>query len=269
MWSRRLSTQLGMDQEEFVKALITGLSNDKVQAILKKTICDEIITEVRDLTEIVKKKDDKIKQLEAKVAKLEAKCDDLEQYSRRNSLRISGIAEDEYEDVSAITMNFIKEDLKKDMTITSIDRVHRVGAMREDGKPRPILVKFATYRDRAQIYKSRSMLKNKKLPDGSHIYINEDLSQRRSSLLYNCRKLKKAYKIQDCWSSDGQILVKDNRRNIIVIRGEADLVKLEDEEPVLPKAWSPTLGYVDIPPEHQRDEPPPEDAVVSEEHSTS
>ena len=50
-----------MEKDDFVKALVSALSSEKVQKSLKHSICDEIIKEVRDLREIVKKKDDHIK----------------------------------------------------------------------------------------------------------------------------------------------------------------------------------------------------------------
>ena len=59
-----------------------------------------------------------------------------------------------------------------------------------------------------------------------HIFINDDLTRRRSHLLWKARQLKKANKISDCWSYDGKILVKDLQNKIINIANENDLEKI-------------------------------------------
>ena len=229
MWSRKLSASLGMDQEEFVGAFTKALKTETVQRCLKEAICEDILKEVRDLTEIVKRKDKRINDLEVKVRELEAKNDELEQYSRRNSLRISGIPEDPFEDVSEKTLELIKTDLgKKDFTISAIDRVHRVGTKTNGAQPRSILVKFATYRERAAVYKRRSSLKDRV---GASIYINEDLTKSRATLLYKARKAKKDKTILDCWTADGNILVKDWRGRVANIRHEEDLQRVAMEKP--------------------------------------
>ena len=45
------------------------------------------------LERLLEKKDTEIRELQTRVATLEDKCDDLEQYSRRNTIRIRGIGE--------------------------------------------------------------------------------------------------------------------------------------------------------------------------------
>ena len=46
----------------------------------------------------------------------------------------------------------------------------------------------------------------KQMPD---VYSNEDLTCKRSKLLFEARKCKRAKKISDCWSVDGYVMVKD------------------------------------------------------------
>ena len=216
-----------MDQKDFTKALITALSTDKVVKCLRKAIGDEILKEVRVLSEIVKKKEEKIIELELKANKLEMKVDELEQYSRRNSLRVTGLPERDGEDVTAMCTKLITDDLCCDsFSVSSIDRIHRVGPKRQDGKSRPILIKFATYRDRALVYGARRELKK----CNGDVFINEDLSQMRSTMLYKLRQLKKGRKIVDCWSADGQILVKDKHRKILTVMDEDAILRLTGDE---------------------------------------
>jgi len=62
--------------------------------------------------------------------------------------------------------------------------------------------------------------------DPSKLYINEDLTQRRSKLLFDCRAAKKKEKsLNDCWSFDGRILIKTCANKIMVIKSYEDLEK--------------------------------------------
>ena len=92
---------------------------------------------------------------------MKAILDDHEQYSRRNSLRISGVIEDANEENVAVTLGFINKELGMATPIVErdIDRVglHRLGPRRA-ANSRPILVKFATYRARQLVFKQKAYL---------------------------------------------------------------------------------------------------------------
>lgn len=55
------------------------------------------------------------------------------------------------------------------------------------------------------------------------IYVNEDLTGFRASLLYECRKLAKATRIKECWSYFGNIYIKDLTGALRVINKVASL----------------------------------------------
>ena len=78
--------------------------------------------------------------------------DDIEQYSRRNCLKFSGIHEEENEHTDKSILNIVNKIVLKDsdtmLDLSRIDRTHRVCSERNDGKPRDIIVKFLSYRDR-------------------------------------------------------------------------------------------------------------------------
>ena len=57
------------------------------------------------------------------------------------------------------------------------------------------------------------------------IFINEDLTKYRAQLLYQARTLKRQKKIEDCWSWDGSILIKNKAAKIIPVTNELDLLK--------------------------------------------
>ena len=238
MWTRRVSSSIvnmGINQDEFVDVLVRALSNETVIKKLQDAVCGQLQQEVTKLKDIIKSKDAVIDKLEQRVNELESGQDDLEQYSRRNSLRISGVDESDSEDVVEKTMNLINNTLGVTMCTDQIDRMHRVGKKIAD-RPRPILVKFATYRARDKVMRSRRALKDisqSRTEDGgtqgqvqSRIFINEDLTKLRSNLLYHARQLKKQKKLQDCWTWDGVVLIKNNVAKIIPVRCLADLQRI-------------------------------------------
>ena len=185
MWSRRLSSTMGFEQQDFVKAFVLVLSDEMVINKLDSAICGNLHFEInnlndicknlnKDLTsfkdlncqlqkevsqlrDIVQKKDSRIKQLEEKTENLSAKLDEYEQYSRRNSIRIAGIEESDGEDVREKVMDVFSTTLDTSIDVQEIDRVHRIGRPNPDN-PCSVLVKFATYAARKKVYKNRRML---------------------------------------------------------------------------------------------------------------
>ena len=206
-----------MNQDQFTQAFIAALQNESVIDRLQSVLCANLKQEISTLRDEIKLKDEKIDSLEKRVDELTQTADNLEQYSRRNSLRIFGREENDHEDPAEQAFNIINKELKLDIKV--IDRAHRVGKKSKERKtPRPTLVKFATHADRDAVYKKRRLLR------GTSIFINEDLTQPRSALLYTARSYKRNKRIKDCWTHDGLILVKNNHGRVIAVRTERDLV---------------------------------------------
>ena len=190
MWSRRLSSGMGgIREEEFIRAFTVALGDDSVLKKLDQVICGSLRAdkaeiqelnsqlheelkkhrednkvlqrEVKELRDVVLKKDARISTLEVQVNELHLKLDDQEQCSRRNSLRVTGVPENVNEDVGEKIVELCNAKLNlSDVQVKPehIDRVHRAGPRREGVSSRPILVKFATYRTRQLVYKKRSSL---------------------------------------------------------------------------------------------------------------
>lgn len=160
------------------------------------------------------------KALTSKVASLEKQIDQDEQYSRRNCLRISGLKEEANEDTDALVMS-IASTIGSEIQIADIDRSHRVGSPRQQrDRPRDVIVKFATYRSRQKFYRHRTALKDSGFRG---VFVNEDLTRQRSSLLYEARKLFRSSLVKGAWSSDGTILVRDRSDRIHRINSLSDL----------------------------------------------
>ena len=75
------------------------------------------------------------------------KLDELEQYGRRENLRIYNVPEeqDENDDGEKIVLKIAKE-LKIELHKSDIQRAHRLG--KPGNKPRPIIARFISYKKR-------------------------------------------------------------------------------------------------------------------------
>ena len=221
---------MGLDEKEFIKVFLIALGNDEVIKKLQGAVCIPIQDEVNELRKIIKEKDAKIASLESKITDLELQVDDLEQYSRRNSLRFNGVTESDSEDVTKKVTDLINDTLKVHPPVSpnDIDRVHRTGR-RKPGKPRAILVKFTNYGIRDKVIRNRAQLRPPNLTTASlspvkqTVFVNEDLTKYRSNLLFQARQLKKNRDIQDCWSWDGRILIRNKKAKIMNIKTVEEL----------------------------------------------
>ena len=210
---------------------------EKLSNMLKETFQGQILGFVKDIVEGVldgiqdqiskvetrnQELMDENQELRERVDLLERKVDQAEQYSRRNCLRISGVKENRFESTDDIVLK-MATDIGSEIQLSDIDRSHRVGNPNNMGtRTRDIIVKFATYRSRQNLYKLRNKLK-----DTGHEgeFVNEDLTRFRSGVLFEARKLVKVKFVQGAWASDGNILVKDNSDDVHRISSLSDLFR--------------------------------------------
>ena len=270
------------DSHDFIKALLESLDDTTVKTKLKHCFAqcvDDLTAHIRaemdNLRQSVAAKDELIAKLQSDITVLKEDNDCLEQYSRRNTLRIAGIPERDNEDVGEKILSLCNQKLDVPITKDHIERVHRTGKKVINAtKPRPILVKFSSYGARSAVYKAKSILR----PGGRHparpwtlgqaagldtgqqqpapsddtdrdhqsderdqnaedvhdptttteddpqthidyskVFISEDLTRHRQYLLWRARGAKRNKKINDCWSNDGQIIIKDLSNKIVLI----------------------------------------------------
>ena len=158
--------------------------------------------------------------------------DDLEQYSRRSCLRISGIPEKVSEDTTQIVLD-LADRCGTNIGVDDIDRSHRVGRVvsgEPQGtiKPREIIVKLRSHGARLQLLKGRPYLHEKKL----NTYVNEDLPKAKKSLSHACRKLKKDSNsnIVNTWVYNGNVFVQDNVGNKLRVTSLEDLNRYQPSD---------------------------------------
>ena len=206
---------------EMVQMVSKAVSAD-VTKTLKNEVATEFIEtlkkEIAGLRDIITQKDKEIDELKDRV-------DDLEQHSRRNNLRITGIPETTDEDTDKIVMDVAKA-VGVDLELDNIERSHRVGRKTEMGAAaaRPILVKFASYRHKRRLITQKRKLTHadpKKIAphapwptpaqssqQGSRVYLNDDLTRARAEMAATAREKLKRKEIEGTWVRDGVIFVK-------------------------------------------------------------
>lgn len=220
---------MGIDTRDFIKGLKAALTDNDCVEAFKAIIVGPLHEEIADLKKeitVMKSalavKEDNIKTLEKRIQDLEVKADCSEQYSRRNSLRIHGLPEDN-RDVLKTTVSFLNDELglQPPLQPEEIDRVHRIGQQQQH-RPRSVILKLATYRTRHRIYSRRAKLRE----SSSKIYINEDLTKFRSELFWNARKQKRNGKLKDAWTHDGNIMIRSNDDKVSQIKTEDQLLCL-------------------------------------------
>ena len=133
--------------------------------------------------------------------------DNLEQYSRRNTLRLTGVKEQigQGESTDSIVINIAKS-IGVTIQPSDICRSH-FNSKPDPAKGRELLVKFIRHNDKAKFISQR-----KKLRDPSNkfnsVFINEDLTKARYVLLRKLIKKKDEKVIFACWTYDGNIFFK-------------------------------------------------------------
>ena len=166
--------------------------------------------------------DELLEELEIKSSVIE----DLQQYSRRNCLVISGLPENKGEDTDEIIKEFAASKLDVAIDDTDIDHTHRLGKPNMS-KPRPIIAKFSRYNVRHEVIKARRKLK------GQHIGIQEHLTPFTQHLLNKAKELsKRAPWVKNVWTWDGKVTVLVETTNVkrkITITCQEDLNKIWKE----------------------------------------
>lgn len=200
-----------------------------IVAAVCAAVKDSVVAAITELKIAEKDSNAKIQQL-ALLAKYDH--DKLEQYSRRETLRISGIdekagerEEDLVKEVVGIAKSIGVEIKDEDISVT-----HRADRPAQNGtSPRPVLCKFISRRVKDKLVKNRAKLKD--IPEAKgKIYINEDLTTLRAKLLSYAKSLDNVKRVS---SSNGRIHCNTVDDKHIVLDSPDDLFKLGVDSPNL------------------------------------
>ena len=178
---------------------ITSLQNDN----------SDLRTKVEKLEEDYKKlkiekdnMEEKVYETAQTVKLSEMHINEIEQYTRRNNIRIYGISDKKKDETAEETtgevLKFLAIDLDLSLHSRDINIAHRIGQFQKDGD-RVIICSFVSRIYRNEVMRRRKMLK------GKAKVIREDLTWKNAKLLEDASD---APNVSSAWSDQGKIIVK-------------------------------------------------------------
>ncbi len=229
---------------ELIKPLQASIDmkiNELVATV--KTLQAECAARKGEIAQLQKK----YKDVNDNMEKAEKKLFDLEQYTKRDNLVISGLpatvaevagAADavsthsrfESSDVTEKTfISFCKDKLNITVDTKDISIAHRIKP-KNPGECPPVFVRFVRRSVRDSVFHSKSALRdsNKTLEKHRRVYINEDLVEGNRRLLKAARKMFNDKKIMGAWSSNCVVKVKTFDSVVHSIHNFQDLNDLEE-----------------------------------------
>ena len=151
---------------------------------------DELAKQQKMNRDALKNISDKVANIEVQNAKLQQDLIDLRARSMRCNLLFYNLPESEQEDPFTIIREVLNEKMGIDENgDIEIERAHRLGRKREDGKPRAIVAKFLRYQDKEYIRKSAHLLKGTKI--GIAEQFPKEIADVRKALYPVYKKAKK------------------------------------------------------------------------------
>ena len=217
------------DRSELVAAMVEALKDHSVVDTLLQEIREEIRKGFQDELSTMQKG---LEERDRKIDELSQRVEELEQYGRRNGVRIHGIKEEKGENTDKIVTD-LAQSIGADITKHALGRSHRVGP--EGGTtPRPIIAKFVGHNHKVELMKHKKNLRElgPKGADGkplNPIYINEDLTKTRVKWAQRARALKKAGKVSDTWTRDGIIFLKIKDSDTVTVTSDKDKEKEKEK----------------------------------------
>ena len=230
-----------MPDKSLTESLIECFSNDSVVAAVEKLMTPVVNRAVEAaVAPAVASKDAEIRTLKDDLRRVTQQLNDIEQYSRRLCVNISGIPEDPNEDAKKIVRE-LADITGAHLEPTDVDVAHRIGRAKP-GKTRTIIARFTTLSKRQDFYAACRGLRGARASPGSSLtegvlaktFISDNLTQHNEHLMFLARQLKKKGKVFAAWSDQGRLKVRESQgASTKVFRSVDDLRRLCGEDPVL------------------------------------
>ena len=127
---------------------------------------DELIKSRKEHSDLIQSLEKKVAKIEAENTKMQNELVDIRARSMRSNLVLYNLPEKEKEDPFETVRELFAVKMKIDVNHEiEIERAHRIEGKKDDGRPRPIVIKFLRYQDKAREYvrKSAYLLKGTKI----------------------------------------------------------------------------------------------------------
>lgn len=157
-----------LDKLETIEGHLTRVDNDikelKESYTFVNNTADELIKSRNEHSDLIKSLEKKVATIEAHTEKLQSEIVDIRARSMRSNLVLYNLPEKEKEDPFKTVRDLFSVKMKIDENQEiEIERAHRIEGKRDDGKPRPIVVKFLRYQDKEYVRKSAYLLKGTRI----------------------------------------------------------------------------------------------------------
>ena len=157
----------------------------------------------------------KLNEQTERIDSLIESLDNLEQYSRKNSLEIHGISENIYTSTEEVVFK-VAEAVNVPVAAEDIEISHK---LRRRNGMKPIIVQFCSHKVKSLLYKEQTKLKSVKISDlypsyasaatkQNCIFINENLTPYRADLVRQANDMKADGLLSSVWTPDGKVFVK-------------------------------------------------------------
>ena len=185
---------------KFESNLMQNITNLKDEVINLKDI---IIKNLQDENKRLKTKEN---VLENKIIDLEIQNNNLDQYSRRNNVEISGIPQSVSDNQLEEKVVDILKAIDVNITTNEIEACHCLGKKKKNVIV-PVINKKHCLKTLRNKKKLMSIDKNSIGIPNANLFIDENLTPASSKLAFNCRKLKRDGEIEKCYTINGIVHV--------------------------------------------------------------
>ncbi len=173
-----------VDTNESIRDLKKDIDDLKTSVGFTQKECDDLKAKNQQLETKVSAAEMKISELNAESEVLKTKITKLEDYSRRENLRIYNVQENEDEECIELVGKV------ESMVRNEAEALGEASSFSQ--RPRPIIIRFVSRQERDIMWRNRFKIKESE--EFKNVFLDEDLSQtsaRRRKALRNARRIAK------------------------------------------------------------------------------
>ena len=200
-----------------IKQLKSSLHSKEREVSVLKTSLEKVSKANESLKTKLQQTKGKLQKQVEEADNLYTALDDLEQYTRKNSLKIHGIPDDCYSSTEEVVLKLAAV-LNVNVNPSDIEITHKL--KQRGNNSSPVIVKFISHKVKTSLHKERVKLRNVKVSDvfpgysnavraeEPRIFLNENLTNYKQGLVSRASEMKRDGPLKSFWTIDGKIFVK-------------------------------------------------------------